>query len=119
MANRSAAFWEEIGPSVVIASPSVTACRLGRCGQGWTGPLGPRSRRNDCMTANVVVVGEHLDVRGGEHAGVPRDDGRGGALGDGVKGGMPLRRPQTKCVHGEPTWWPDRHVARARLQRLR
>ena len=27
-----------------------------RCGQGWPGPLGPRSRRNDCMMANVVVV---------------------------------------------------------------
>jgi hypothetical protein len=24
-------------------------------GQGWTGPLGPRSRRSDCMIANVVV----------------------------------------------------------------
>jgi hypothetical protein len=24
--------------------------------QGWTGPLGPRSRRSDCMMANVVVV---------------------------------------------------------------
>ena len=28
---------------------------LVRCGQGWTGPLGPRSRRIDCMIANVVV----------------------------------------------------------------
>ena len=27
-----------------------------RCGQGWTGPLGPRSRRIDCMIANVVVL---------------------------------------------------------------
>src|SRR6266487_6174343 len=26
------------------------------CGQGWTGPLGPESRRRDCMMANVVVV---------------------------------------------------------------
>jgi hypothetical protein len=24
-------------------------------GQGWTGPLGPLSRRSDCMMANVVV----------------------------------------------------------------
>jgi hypothetical protein len=24
--------------------------------QGWTGPLGPRSRRMDCMIANVVVL---------------------------------------------------------------
>ncbi len=24
--------------------------------QGWTGPLGPRSRRSDCMMANVVVL---------------------------------------------------------------
>ena len=24
--------------------------------QGWTGPLGPRSRRIDCMIANVVVL---------------------------------------------------------------
>jgi|HubBroStandDraft_3_1064219.scaffolds.fasta_scaffold60922_2 hypothetical protein len=23
--------------------------------QGWTGPLGPLSRRSDCMMANVVV----------------------------------------------------------------
>lgn len=29
---------------------------LVRCGQGWTGPLGPRSRRIDCMIANVVVL---------------------------------------------------------------
>src|SRR6185437_15793236 len=29
---------------------------LARCGQGWTGPLGPRSRRIDCMIANVVVL---------------------------------------------------------------
>src|SRR5260370_21491633 len=29
-----------------------------RCGQGWTGPLGPRSRRNDYMIANVVVAGK-------------------------------------------------------------
>src|ERR1700727_1240500 len=28
---------------------------LMRCAQGWTGPLGPRSRRIDCMIANVVV----------------------------------------------------------------
>ena len=27
-----------------------------RAVQGWTGPLGPRSRRSDCMMANVVVV---------------------------------------------------------------
>src|SRR5258708_26451328 len=27
-----------------------------RCGQGWTGPLGPESRRSDCMIANVVVL---------------------------------------------------------------
>ena len=27
-----------------------------RGGQGWTGPLGPRSRRSDCMMRNVVVV---------------------------------------------------------------
>jgi hypothetical protein len=25
-------------------------------GQGWTGPLGPRSRRSDCMIMNVVLV---------------------------------------------------------------
>ena len=30
--------------------------RPGRSAQGWTGPLGPRSRRSDCMMANVVVV---------------------------------------------------------------
>ena len=24
-------------------------------GQGWTGPLGPSSRRSDCMIWNVVV----------------------------------------------------------------
>jgi hypothetical protein len=29
---------------------------LASCGQGWTGPLGPRSRRIDCMIANVVVL---------------------------------------------------------------
>jgi hypothetical protein len=29
-----------------------------RCGQGWTGPLGPRSRRNDYMIANVAVAGK-------------------------------------------------------------
>jgi hypothetical protein len=29
---------------------------VARCCQGWTGPLGPRSRRSDCMMANVVVV---------------------------------------------------------------
>src|SRR6266699_4449012 len=27
-----------------------------RGGQGGTGPLGPESRRSDCMMANVVVV---------------------------------------------------------------
>ncbi len=26
-----------------------------RGGQGWTGPLGPLSRRSDCMIWNVVV----------------------------------------------------------------
>jgi hypothetical protein len=30
--------------------------RLGALRQGWTGPLGPRSRRIDCMIANVVVL---------------------------------------------------------------
>src|ERR1700733_12769777 len=30
--------------------------RLTGSGQGWTGPLGPRSRRIDCMIANVVVL---------------------------------------------------------------
>jgi hypothetical protein len=29
-----------------------------RRGQGWTGPLGPRSRRNHYMIANVVVAGK-------------------------------------------------------------
>ena len=29
-----------------------------RCGQGWTGPLGLRSRRNDYTIANVVVAGK-------------------------------------------------------------
>ena len=29
-----------------------------RCSQGWTGPLGPRSRCNDYMMANVVVAGK-------------------------------------------------------------
>jgi hypothetical protein len=38
--------------------PSVGAAdhHLVRGGQGWTGPLGPRSRRIDCMIANVVVL---------------------------------------------------------------
>jgi hypothetical protein len=35
--------------------PALARPRLG-CGQGWTGPLGPESRRRDCMMANVVVV---------------------------------------------------------------
>ena len=26
--------------------------------QGWTGPLGPRSRRNDYLIANIVVAGK-------------------------------------------------------------
>jgi LuxR family transcriptional regulator, maltose regulon positive regulatory protein len=33
-----------------------TEIALVRSGQGWTGPLGPESRRSDCMMANVVVV---------------------------------------------------------------
>lgn len=28
----------------------------GHAGQGWTGPLGPLSRRSDCMIWNVVVI---------------------------------------------------------------
>jgi hypothetical protein len=37
-------------PAPVRASASPV-----RCGQGWTGALGPRSRRSDCMMANEVV----------------------------------------------------------------
>ena len=28
----------------------------GCVGQAWIGPLGPRSRRNDCRMANLVVL---------------------------------------------------------------
>jgi hypothetical protein len=38
------------------ASGHADVIALVRCGQGWTGPLGPRSRRIDCMIANVVVL---------------------------------------------------------------
>src|ERR1700730_15970519 len=33
-----------------------TLAGRGWVGQGWTGPLGPRSRRNDCKMANAVVL---------------------------------------------------------------
>ncbi len=39
--------------SMTVSSPRIAVVR---CGQGWTGPLGPRSRRIDCMIANVVVL---------------------------------------------------------------
>ena len=45
------------GPVPVRPAPGGrTGPAPGRCGQGWTGPLGPRSSRSDCVMRNVVVV---------------------------------------------------------------
>jgi hypothetical protein len=43
---------QDISPNGRAVSLPPPVCR----GQGWTGPLGPRSRRIDCMIANVVVL---------------------------------------------------------------
>jgi hypothetical protein len=50
--------WAECLPGCVMAVQVAHQYRIAlvRCGQGWTGPLGPRSRRIDCMIANVVVL---------------------------------------------------------------
>ena len=46
-----------VGPVRVVPDLRAGACPAPvRHGQGWTGPLGPRSRRSDCMMRNVVVV---------------------------------------------------------------
>ena len=73
-AARDLARVRSVRPSPTLTVPSSPSVRTGcwtypapragagacpapaRCGQGWTGPLGPRSRRSDCMMANVVVV---------------------------------------------------------------
>ncbi len=47
--------WPRRGGALGDAAPA-DGIALVRCGQGWTGPLGPRSRRIDCMIANVVVL---------------------------------------------------------------
>jgi len=43
------------GRVIPVQVPHQGRIALVRSGQGWTGPLGPRSRRIDCMIANVVV----------------------------------------------------------------
>ena len=43
-------------PRPLPAAGAGLAPAHGRCDHGWTGPLGPLSRRSDCMMANVVVV---------------------------------------------------------------
>src|SRR4029078_7748651 len=91
-----------------------------RSGQGWTGPLCPRSRRYDCMIWNVVVLVKssmsaaestpvHLAlIGGGEHACVLGDVRRGRALGDGVE----------VSLDPGPEVLPARHVVGHRVDRL-
>jgi hypothetical protein len=52
--------WLGIGPEELVsqARTGPGSARLGALRQGWTGPLGPRSRRNDYIMANVVVAGK-------------------------------------------------------------
>ena len=60
---------------------------LVHCGQGWTGPLGPRSRRIDCMIAKVVVLVK-ISMSAPPSTPVYFATTRGGrVLGDGVEVG--------------------------------
>src|SRR5258705_3361984 len=62
-----------------------------RCGQGWSGVDGAAVSAVEAPRLHDLErrgVGEDLDVRGGQHAGVLRDDRRGRPLGDGVQVGL-------------------------------
>jgi hypothetical protein len=52
--------WLGIGREELVsqARTGARSARPGALRQGWTGPLGPRSRRNDYLIANIVVAGK-------------------------------------------------------------
>src|SRR6266496_6040318 len=71
-----------------LVSQARTGGGAGPAPVGWSGvnwPAGPGIEAQRLHDGERGGGGEDLDVRGGQHAGVLRDDGRSGAFGDRVE----------------------------------
>ena len=82
----------------LAGQPSVLMVKASS-GVNWSaGPIVEAERLHDGERGGS---GEHLDVGGGQHAGVLGDDGRGSALGDGVEVGFDPGPEVLPVVHVE------------------
>src|SRR5215469_351212 len=103
----------EISPAAISGKPKAIAAGAGTrpapgalpSGMDWSAGPAVQAQRTD--DGERRGFGELLDIRGGQHAGVLGDDGRGGAFGDGLEVAFDPR----------PEVLPARHVVGHRVDR--